>query len=260
MPPVAVVTGASAGIGEALARRLAARGWRCVLLARRRERLEALAAELDGEAEVCDVGDRAQVERVAADVLERHPQVKLLVNNAGIPGRVRFLDAEPERIEAVLGTNYLGSVWCLRAFHPGLAAAVPSRVVNVVSVAGTVAFPPSGPYSASKHAQLAFSRAVAAQLRPERIHVLTVNPGFVHTEGFPNRDVLRGPLLRRLVIDADDVADHILRSLERGRIETYVPRWYRLAALGQALAPGPTVRLLGRARYRTISPPDAERS
>jgi uncharacterized protein len=257
---VAVVTGASAGIGEALARRLAARGWRCVLLARRRGRLEELAGELGAEFEVCDVGDREQVERAAAAVLARHPQVKLLVNNAGIPGRVGFLDADPGRIEAVLRTNYLGSVWCLRAFHPGLAAAVPSQVVNVVSVAGTVAFPPSGPYSASKHAQLAFSRAVAAQLRPEGIHVLTVNPGFAHTEGFPNRDVLRGRVLRRLVVDADDVAAHVLRSLERGRIETYVPWWYRLAALGQALAPGAAARLLGRARYRTIRRPDDEAS
>lgn len=251
MQRVAVVTGASSGIGAALVRRLAADGWRCVLVARRRDRLEALAAELGGEYEVCDVADRAQVERAAAAVVERHPRVALLVNNAGVPGRVRFLDAEPEQIEQVLRTNYLGSLWCLRAFHGALRAAAPSHVVNVVSVAGTVAFPPSGPYAASKHAQLALSRAMAAQLRPQGIHVLTVNPGFVHTEGFPNRDVLPSPL-RRLVIDADDVAEHVLRALVRGRIETYVPWWYRLAAIGQAVAPGATARLLGRARYRTI--------
>jgi uncharacterized protein len=250
--PVAVVTGASSGIGEAVARRLAESGWRCVLVARRRERLKQLAAELDGEFEVCDVSEREQVERAAAAVVGRHPQVKLLVNNAGVPGRVRFLDAEPERIERVLRTNYLGSVWCLRAFYPALRAAAPSSVVNVVSVAGTVAFPPSGPYAASKHAQLAFSRATGAQLRGEGIHVLTVNPGLVHTEGFPNREVIPSALARRLVIDADVVADHVLRSLARGRTETFVPWWYRLAAIGQVLAPGATASLLGRARYRTI--------
>src|SRR5262245_35702571 len=116
---VAVVTGASAGIGEATARELARRGWRCVLLARRQERLEPVAAELGGEWEVCDVRDRAQVENVAARVLERHPQVALLVNNAGVPGRGTFASTEPETIERVLETNYLGGVWCSRAFLPG---------------------------------------------------------------------------------------------------------------------------------------------
>ena len=140
---VAVVTGASSGIGAALARELTADGWLCVLLARREERLRALAHELEGEYELCDVSDRAAVEGVAARVLERHPQVKLLVNNAGIPARATFLDGDPERIEQVMRTNYLGGVWCLRAFLPALEAARPSDVVNVVSVAGTVAFPPS---------------------------------------------------------------------------------------------------------------------
>jgi uncharacterized protein len=254
MQRVAVVTGASSGIGEALSRRLVADGWRCVLLARRRERLEQLAAELGeaAEVEVCDVSDREAVERVAAAVLARHPRLALLVNNAGVAGRVRFLEAEPERIEAVLRTNYLGSVWCLRAFFPGLEAGAPSQVVNVVSVAGTVAFPPSGPYAASKHAQLAFSRATAAQLRRRGVHVLTVNPGFVHTEGFPNRNVVGSPLLRRLVIDPDDVARHIVKMLARGRIESYVPAWYRLFAVMQALLPGVYARLLGRATYRTL--------
>src|SRR5262249_29142347 len=78
--------------------------------------------------------------------MERHRLVKVPVNNAGVPGRATFLDGDPERIEQVVRTNYLGGVWCLRAFLPALEAARPSDVVNVVSVAGTVAFPPSGPY------------------------------------------------------------------------------------------------------------------
>ncbi|MFL6014499.1 MAG: SDR family oxidoreductase, partial [Gaiellaceae bacterium] len=186
---VAVITGASSGIGAALARELAARGWLCVLLARREERLRALAGEIGGEYEVCDVSDRAAVDACAARVLERHPAVDLLVNNAGVPARATFLEGDPERIERAVQTNYLGGVWCLRAFLPGLEAARPSDVVNVVSVAGTVAFPPSGPYSASKHAQLAFSRATSASLRTRGIGVHTVNPGFVETEGFPQRSV-----------------------------------------------------------------------
>ncbi|MGE5689745.1 MAG: SDR family NAD(P)-dependent oxidoreductase [Pseudomonadota bacterium] len=252
MRRVAVLTGASSGIGEALARRLAERGWRCVLLARRADRLAALADELDGEAEPCDVADRASVERAAAAVAARHDRIALLVNNAGIPGRASALGLEPERIERVLATNFLGTVWTTRAFLPLLEAGRPSRLVNVVSVAGTVAVPPMGPYAPSKHAQLAFSRAAAAELPPRGIGVLTVNPGFVHTEGFPNRERLRSPLLRRLVIEPDAVALHVLRALDRGAVETFVPGWYRAAAVAQALAPALTARLLARAVARRM--------
>jgi uncharacterized protein len=217
-----------------------------VLLARREDRLRALAEELGGEYELCDVGRRADVERVAAELLERHPQIHLLVNNAGIPGRAGFTAIDLDRLEEVLRVNYLGAVWCLRAFLPGLEAAERSDVVNIVSVAGTVA---SGPYSASKHAELAFSRSTAAELRGRGIHVHTVNPGFVETEGFP-QSALRSALMRRLVVGPEHVARHVLKVLERDKRETFVPRWYRAAAVAQALAPGLVARLASRGGYR----------
>jgi short-subunit dehydrogenase len=250
---IAVVTGASAGIGEATARELARRGWKCVLLARRGERIEALASELDGEWEVCDVMDRAQVEKVAARVLARHPAVSLLVNNAGVPGRGTFATVSPETVERVTRTNYLGGVWCAQAFLPGLRTAAASgeaHVVNVVSVAGTIAFAPAGPYAAAKHAQLAFSRSLAATLRHERIYVHAILPGFVETEGFTPRKTLRNPLMRRFVIEADAVAKAIVKSVERNRREVTIPWFpYRLISMAQALTPGVVARLVGRFGY-----------
>jgi len=242
---IAVVTGASSGIGEATARELARRGWRCVLLARRADQLERIATEIGGEWEICDVADRAQVDDVAARVLERHPEIGLLVNNAGIPARGSFLDIDPELVERVTAVNYLGSVWCLRAFAPGLHAG--AHVVNLVSVAGTVAFAPAGAYAASKHAQLAFSRSVTALLRPRGVQVHTVMPGFVETEGFPQRSKLRSPMLRRYVIEADDVATAIIRVVEKSKAEVTVPWFpYRLATIGQAVVPGLFSRLVTR--------------
>lgn len=235
---VAVITGASSGIGEATARELARRGWTCVLLARRADRLEALASEIGGEWEVCDVADRQQVDDVAARVLERHPAIGLLVNNAGIGARGSFLDIDAERIEQVTAINYLGGVWCTRAFEPGLRAGTPSHVVNVASVAATVTFAPAGAYSASKHAQLAFSRSLAALLRGSGIRVHTILPGFVETEGFPQRAKLRSRFLMRFVIEADDVARAIVEAMEKGSLEVTVPWFpYRLAGIGQALVP-----------------------
>jgi hypothetical protein len=131
-----------------------------------------------------------------------------------------------------------------------LEAAGRADVVNIVSVAGTVAFAPSGPYSASKHAQLAFSRSTAAELRSRGIHVHTVNPGFVETEGFPQQTALRNALLRRLVVEPEDIAEHVVKVIERDKRETFVPAFYRLAAVAQALAPGLVGRIASRSGYR----------
>ena len=242
--PLAIVTGGSSGIGAAIARTLAERGWQLVLLARNEERLRKVAEEVGAEHHVCDVGDREQVEEVAADVSGRHPAIRLLVNNAGIPGRGGgFLDMDPERIEALIRVNYLGSVWCLRAFLPALEAAAPAEVVNVSSVAGVIAIGESGPYSASKHAQLAFSRSVGVELAGRGITVHSVMPGLIDTPGFPNRRRFRNPIVRRVVAEPELVAERVAHAIERGRVEQFVPRWYRSAAIVQAVAPA----LLARA-------------
>jgi len=251
---VAVVTGASSGIGEATARELARRDWHCLLLARRQERLEQVAGEIGGEWELCDVADREQVNEVSARILERHPAVGLLMNNAGVPARGSFLDIEPELVERVIDVNYLGGVWCLRALLPGLQAAAGSggaHVVNLVSVAGTVAFAPAGAYSAAKHAQLAFSRSTAALLRGSGIQVLTVMPGFVETEGFPQHSVLSSRLMRRFVIEPDEVATKIVDAVESGKREITVPWFpYRLTSIAQALVPGMFARFVSASGYR----------
>jgi short-subunit dehydrogenase len=248
---VAVVTGASSGIGEATARLLTQKGWRCVLVARREERLRALSDALGAEVETCDVGDRDAVEAVAARILERHPTLGLLVNNAGMPARGTYLTVDLDLVRRVTEVNYLGGVWCTRALLPGLRAAGSAHVVNVVSVAGTTAFAPAGAYAASKHAQLAFSRSLAAALRGSGIAVHTVLPGFVETEGFPQKGVLKSRLLGRFVIQPPEVAEAVLRSIEKGKAEVTVPWFpYRAISVVQALAPGVISRFSGMSDYR----------
>ena len=251
---IAVVTGASSGIGEATARLLARNGWRCVLVARREDRLRTLAAELAAEVELCDVGEREAVEAMAARVLERHPAIHLLVNNAGMPARGTFLAVDPDLARRVMEVNYLGGVWCTRALLPGLRWAASSggaHVVNVVSVAGTVAFAPAGAYASSKHAQLAFSRSLAAALRGTGIAVHAVLPGFVETEGFPQKGVLKSRLLGRFVIQPPAVAEAIVRAIDKDKREVTVPWFpYRLVSVAQALAPGLVGRFSGMSDYR----------
>ena len=186
---------------------------------------------------------------MAARVAERHDAVGLLVSNAGIPGRGGFLELTEERIEEVVRINYLGGVWCLRAFLPLLERGAPSHVVNVASVAGTVAFGPSGPYAAAKHAQVAFSRNVAAEVAGRGIRVHTICPGPVETEGFPQTRVRNSPW-RRVVIGPERVADAIVRAVERDRPETFVPAGFRLAAAAAGIAPGTLARLAVRRKAR----------
>jgi NAD(P)-dependent dehydrogenase (short-subunit alcohol dehydrogenase family) len=237
---VAVVTGASSGIGAALCRRLRAGGWHVVGVSR------SAAPDAD-EHEACDVADRAALEEVAARVLERHPRIDLLVCNAGVAGRQDYLVADPETIERTIGVNYLGAVWTLRAFRPGLLEG--SHLVNVVSVAGLIAI---GPYSASKHAQLAFSRSVAVELAPHGVRVHTVCPGFVDTPGFPQKERFPGLIYRVVVVSLDLVVDRIMGAIEHDRREIVIPRRYLAAVWLQALIPGIFAR--GRTRLGPGAP------
>jgi short-subunit dehydrogenase len=246
------VTGASSGIGEATVRLLASKGWHCVMVARREDRLSALAAELGGEVELCDVADRDAVEAMAGRILARHPAVHLLLNNAGMPARGSYLAVDLDLVRRVIEVNYLGGVWCTRALMPGLRAAAPgAHVVNLVSVAGTTAFAPAGAYAASKHAQLAFSRSLGSALRGSGVAVHSVLPGFVETEGFPQKNVLRSRLMRRFVIQPPQVAEAVLRAIERNKGEVTVPWFpYRPISILQALAPGLITRFAGMSDYR----------
>jgi uncharacterized protein len=187
--------------------------------------------------------------------LERHPAVHLLVNNAGMAARGTFLTVDPELVERVIDVNYLGGVWMSRALLPGLrrgGADGGAQIVNVVSVAGTTAFAPAGAYAASKHAQLAFSRSLSAVLGGSGVSVHAVLPGFVETEGFPQKGVLKSPLLGRFVIGPERVAEVILRAVEKGKREITVPWFpYRAISILQAIAPGVIGRFASMSDYKT---------
>lgn len=137
-------------------------------------------------------------------------------------------------------------MWSLLAFLPLLRAGAPADVVVVASVAGVFAYGASGPYVSAKHAQLAFARAAAAELGPLGIRIHAVNAGPVETPGFPQRKLLDRPLLRRFVLEPEQVAGAIVSAVERGRREVYVGRWLRLLAVAQGALPGTLNRLATR--------------
>lgn len=235
---VAVVTGASSGIGESATRTLADAGMTVVAVARRADRLEALAASTEGVRPwTADVTVDHEVAELAKGVHAEHGACHVLVNNAGAGLGERFEGWDDrESVAAAMDLNYQGVVRCMAAFADTLAASAPSRVINVASVAGKLAVGMPG-YSASKFAVVGFSEAVGLAWARRGVTVSQVNPGFIRTEGFPQDRFMASPLARRLVGEPQMVADAVLEVARSGVRERTVPRWYRPLVVLRHVAP-----------------------
>lgn len=255
----AVVTGASSGIGAALARRLAAEGARVALVARRAEALESLAGEIRAAggtalAVPCDVGERDAVEAAAERVGAELGAVDLLVNNAGYGHHRPFLRWDVADMENVMRVNYLGSLYWTKALLPGMVERGEGWVVFVASVAGRIAAPDETAYAASKFAVVGLAEALSLEVEDRGVHVLTVCPGVIRTPFFDAEALERMPgPARRGMRDPEDLVDAILAALARGRRQLTWPRPLAGAYLVKALLPG----LFRRGVKRTALPPDA---
>src|SRR4051812_31462071 len=244
--PVVVITGASSGIGEVAARHLAKeRGAGVVLVARREDRLRALADELGASYVAADVTSDDGPGRIRDHVSERFGRLDALVNNAGAAWRETFADGGYEDVRRTVDVNFFGPVRITEALLPLLRATDGSAIVNVASVAGRVARPRSGAYSASKAALIAWSDALRAEEAANGVHVGTVLPGFVKTEGFPARELLAKPWTRWVVSKPERVAEAIESAAFDGVSERIVPRGYAAAAALRILVPGLVFRVLG---------------
>src|SRR6184192_1040750 len=252
-----IVTGASSGIGAQLARDLAARGMRVALLARRADRLAALADEIrrgGGEAMAvpCDVAERASIEGAVASVLERFGSVDLLVNDAGYGRHVLFKDHDAADIERMMRTNYLGMVWATKAVLPAMRARRRGWIVNISSVAGKLGQPDEAAYSASKFAVAGLSEGLSYELAPLGIHVLTVYPALVRTEMFTPEVLARMPERSMSFVEPAVLSRDVLHALARGRHEVTVPRWVAIAYVMRVLLPRLHRRMTARIRLSVL--------
>jgi hypothetical protein len=218
---IAVVTGASSGIGAATARRLAKAGFHVVAGARRGERLRALAEDVGATTLTLDVTEPASVRAFAAAVAERHGHADLLVNNAGLAaGLDPIADGDERDWRAMLDTNVLGLLRVTRAFLPLLRAAPRAHIVNLGSIAGEEVYPGGGGYTASKHAVRAVTGTLRLELNGEPIRVTEIAPGMVETEFSTVRfhgDAERAAEVYAGVqpLTADDIADCIVWAVTR---------------------------------------------
>lgn len=243
----ALITGASSGIGEATARRLAREpGAELILVARREDRLRALAESLPCKATylAADLTAADAPERVRAHVAAQGGRLTLLVNNAGASWRGSFAEGGYANVQRHMELNFDAVVRLTESLLPVLRDSAPSAVVNVASTAGRVARARTGAYSASKFALIGWTDALYAEERPHRIHVGMVLPGYIATEGFPATELRERALTRWMVSKPERVAEAIVDAGLRGKAERYVPRPYALAAVARILVPGLVRRVL----------------
>ncbi|UKY51089.1 SDR family NAD(P)-dependent oxidoreductase [Streptomyces inhibens] len=219
----AVVTGASSGIGAATARALAAAGYHVVLTARRKDRVEALAAELPhAEAYALDVTDRAAVDAFAAS-LDRYPSIDVLVNNAGgALGAEPVATGDPADWRAMYEVNVLGVLHMTQALLPALTASGDGTVVVLSSTAGHGTYEGGGGYVAAKHGAHVIAETLRLELCGEPVRVIEVAPGMVKTDEFATTR-FRGDTAKAAKVyegvdqplSAEDVADTITWAITR---------------------------------------------
>jgi short-subunit dehydrogenase len=240
--PTFTITGASRGIGRAVALAAASRGAAVGLLARTADDLDRVAGEAraGGAADVAvaaaDVADGAALRSARAAIEAALGPPDVVVVNAGIGAYGPFVDVEPSEIDRLVGTNVLGALHTVRAVVPGMVARRRGHVVVVASIAGRIGAPFEALYSATKFAQVGLAEALAVELSPDGVGVSLIDPGPVDTDFFEARG---HPYDRRSPkpVPASAVVDAVLAAADGRGSERYVPRWLGGAVVVRHLVP-----------------------
>jgi NAD(P)-dependent dehydrogenase (short-subunit alcohol dehydrogenase family) len=236
-----LVTGASTGIGAALAEGFAARGATVGICARREDRLAEVLERLRAHAPesrswAVDLADLDGIAGFAATAERELGGVDILVNNAGIPKRRHVTRLDPETVESVMRINYFSPVRLTLALLPGLIERG-GHVVNLSSVAARLGPPIEGAYSASKAAITAFSECMAVDLRDTDVQVHIVNPGVIDTELFHLPDNEDGFHSSVDALPVGAMVEPVIAMIESGAIEGYVPEWFQDVVAGKFADP-----------------------
>lgn len=253
----AIVTGASRGIGRALAAELAGRGARLGLLARDRDALEETAAALPGDDHVvlaADISKRREVERAIERFAKRAEGIDILAANAGIAHYGPFAETDVARAEEMVKVNVLGTIYSVHAALPRMLERGRGHVVITSSGAGLRAFPEAAVYGATKAADRGFAEALRHELAGTGVSVTTVYPGEVATDLHAHeRDILPGWRSNDEELPPNEVATAIADAIEADRREVSVPKIVRLLGLN-GVAPRLVDEILARIRGNSAAP------
>ncbi len=229
-----LITGASSGIGKQTTIEFAKLGANIILVARRKEKLEKLATELEKFNVTtlvcqCDVSDKIQVKKMSKTVLEKFDSVDVLVNNAGFAIYGSIKDLSVDEIESQMETNYFGMIYCIKNFLPSMLEKNCGHIVNVASVAASFGLPGIASYCASKFAMLGFSEGLKHELHGTGVGITVVSPIMVRTDFFDHHSFEKMPKFSSTSLSSKTVAKAILKAANSSRLEIIVPSVVRSA-------------------------------
>jgi uncharacterized protein len=259
---IVLITGASNGIGRQLAVDLAARGAVIVGCGRSAQGLADTLEQVRHHSSssmmiACDVGDYAQVRSMISQIHERFGKIDILINNAGIGMRQRFIDTPLSTVEEIMRTNYIGTVYCTHEVLPSMIARKIGRIINVSSVAGHIGTLNMAAYCASKFAINGWSESLYYELRPLGISVSLISPGPVKT-GFNRAFANSTPQSPSfLTVDTAAVSRAVIKIIETKRFEMIMPPVLALLCLFKRLMPSGFRALCYRTFRRYVSVPQS---
>jgi len=240
--PLAIVTGASSGIGKATATALAHAGYRTLLIARREDRLRELAAQLSQHqlsvALPLDLEDAAIIEETIANALSVHGPADVLINNAGASICKPMLWQSMEDHHRIMQVHYFAAVQMIHATLPVMLDRGKGHLINIASMSTKMGPWGHSAYAAAKCALVSLTQTMAMDYAGKGVHFSYVNPGLVQTEFFdnPGYEVLE-PILKKRGIPPEKVAKAIVKLLKKPRLEVCIPRLYRILDLFKAISP-----------------------
>lgn len=235
---IVVITGASRGIGRALAKTIAERGAKLGLIARSEADLRTLLDEIKGSGliQTADVSDATQTQRAIDRITETLGPIDLLINSAGLGAYASFLKTPLSTFENLMKINYLGTVYAMKAVLPAMIQRKKGSIVNIASIAGCIGAPFESAYSASKFAVVGLSEAVRCELKSQGITMTVVCPGAVATSFFETRGqgyTLKSPKL----LTEETVVKAILDAIEIDQEWRFIPKWFNLAYILKTCVP-----------------------
>jgi short-subunit dehydrogenase len=253
-----IITGASSGIGEILAYKVAESGGTPILLARSVEKLKDISETIEKKYLIScpfyklDVQDLEKVKETFHNIIEDKGTIHVLVNNAGFGIFDHVIDINLEDMKAMFEVNVFGLIACTKGVLPVMLKNNEGHIINVASQAGKIATPKSSVYSASKHAVLGFTNSLRMELMETKINVTTVNPGPIRTRFFDIADKSGSYIksVERYMLDADFVADKIIDSMYTSKREINLPRWMNAGSTLFQVFPEFMEKVAGKAFFK----------
>lgn len=248
-----VITGASSGIGEMVALKLAEKGANLILIARSGEKLKKISRKINQETSgkcvyyQLDVSDTTQVNVIFNQIFEEVGEIDILLNNAGFAIFDTFNEAEMEDIINMFEVNVIGLMAITKAVLPSMVEKNSGHIINIASQAGKLATAKSSGYAATKHAVLGFTNSLRMELANTNIDVSAVNPGPIETSFFEIADKSGNYVknVKKYMLKPDYVADKIVHLMEHPKRELNLPRWMNAGSILYNLFPGIADKLAG---------------